>query len=443
MDISVENTGDLGRKVTVQVPSDQIDSKVDGRLREMAQHVRLKGFRPGKVPFKVLQQRFGREVRNEIVGQVIEESFRQALVEKQLRPASTPSIEPVGLDGGADLSFTASFEVFPEIAELKVEALDIERVDAEVGDGDVDAMIETLREQRRSWDDKADDAKAGDGDLSFFFFRVTFEDGSTYPDGDEDGRAGAILGQGAFDAGFEGKLVGLGKGDEFEFDLDFDENARDAELAGKKGAVKGNVERVQQATIPEVDDEFMQSFGVESGEMNDFREEVRSNLERELKQALSRSLRSNVIAGLIEQYDDLAIPSGMIDQEMGAMHQQAQAQIQQMGGDPSQAPAPDAFREQAEKRVRGALVISEVSRHAALEVDMGRVRDMVNEIASTYDDPQAVAQIYYEREDLLQNVQNVVLEEQAVEWVIDRANVSDVTKSFDDVMNRAKEEDNG
>ncbi len=434
MEISVENTGTLGRKLTVQVPAEQVDERVDGRIKEMAQHVRLKGFRPGKVPMTVLRQRFGRDVRREIVGQVIQESFQQALVEKKLRPASPPSIDTDEGKAGVDLSYTASFDIMPELESLDVTSLKLERPVASVGDEDVDAMIETLRQQRRSWSDK--EGAAVDGDLAFFSFNVDLGDGERFPaEGEEDARAGAILGQGAFDAAFEAELIGKAGDDEVTFDCTFSETARETALAGKTGKVACKLERVQEAMLPEVDEEFIQSFGIESGDQDSFREEVRQNLDRELRQAVSRRVRQSVVDSLIEAYPDLTVPEAMVEQEAGSMREQARQQLQQAGGDPDQAPGADAFREQAEKRVRAALLITEVARHAELEVDMGRVRDMVNEVASTYDDPQAVVQLYYEREDLLSGIQNVVIEEQAVEWVMEEANVEERTLSFDEIMN--------
>ena len=432
MEISVENTGTLGRKLTVQVPADEIDTKVEGRIREMGQRVRLKGFRPGRVPFKVLQQRYGRQVRREVVGELIQESFQRAVSENNLRPASSPKISTEGDEHQGDLQYVAAFDVYPELEKLDVSKLTIAKPVAEVSDKDVDQMIDTLREQRRSWADKQ--GKAAEHDLVFFRYTVELPDGR-FPAQEEDSRAGAILGHGAFDADFEAALVGTRAGEDKQFDITFGEQAREQALAGKSGKVTVKVEKVQESRLPDVDDAFAESFGVSEGGVEQFRVEVRRNLERELKQATSRRLRENVIEKLIDTFSDIEIPAGMVEQEMAELRRQAQTHLQRVGGDPEQAPELESFRERAERRVRGGLLISEVARHAKLQIDMGRVRDKVNEIASTYEDPQSVAAMYYQREDLLSGLQNLVLEEQTVEWVAEQAKVKEAKQSFSELMN--------
>lgn len=436
MDISVESTGTLGRRLTVQVPADQVDSRVDGKIREMARNVRMKGFRPGKVPLQVLRQRFGREVRQEVVGELIQETFQRALHEKQLRPASQPSIDAQRVEQGADLAYTASFEVYPEIEALDVSALALERPTATVTDGDVDRMIETLREQRKTWSERTEPAR--EGDLVFFTFAVTLEDGARFPEGEDPSRAGAVLGGGGFDRAFEEQLVGLATGDDIAFDCTFSERAREPKLAGRSGSVTGRVERVQSPELPAVDEAFIESFGIEGGDMATFREEVRKNLERELKQAVSRRLRGAVVEALEDAHADLTIPDGMVTQEAANLQGQAREQVERAGADPASVPTLEQLLPQARRRVHAAILMGEVARHASLEVDMGRVRDMVIEIASTYDDPQAVIQLYYEREELLSGIQNMVLEEQAVEWVLANATVSEREYTFDEIMQAAR-----
>ena len=434
MDVSVENTSTLGRKLKVALPAEEISAKVDGKIREMGGQIRLKGFRPGKVPFSVLQQRFGRQVRQEVLGEMIQNSYQEALSKEKLRPVSNPEI--VMDDEGETVEYTAEFQVYPELEALNLDNLKVERPESEVKDEDIDNMITTLREQRRRWEDTEDAAK--DSHLVFFHYRVELEDGAHPEEGES--RAGAILGHDAFDAAFEKELHGLKAGEEKSFDVTFGDSARETALAGKGGKAHVRVEKVQTPNLPAVDEEFIKSFGVESGEEAEFREEVRQNLERELKDAISRRQRQAVIGALIENYKDLEIPTGMVEREMEAMRQQTASRIEQAGGDPSKAPEAETFRESAERRVRGALLIAEVARHAELEVDMGRVRDRVNEVASTYEDPQAVVSMYYNNQQMLESVQNLVVEEQAVEWVLDNAKVKPVKKSFAEVMNPENEQ---
>lgn len=437
MEVSVENTSQLGRKMTVQLPAEEVDAKVEGRIKEMGQHVRLKGFRPGRVPFKVLRQRFGRQVRQEVVGELIQESFQRAVSEQNLRPASSPEISAEDDQSAGGLQYTASFEVIPELDSLDLSRLEIERPVAEVTEGDIDGMIQTLREQRRTWMDK--EAAAEEGDLVFFRYQAELEDGR-FPEDEADARAGAVLGHGAFDLNFEKALVGARVGDEKEFEVIFTDEARESDLAGRAATVSASVEKVQKSELPAVDEEFMASFGVTEGGLDQFRQEVRQNLERELKDAIARNLRQTVIGALVDQFDDLQVPAAMVENEIQSLRQQASAQLQQVGRDASQVPDEEAFRDQARQRVRGGLLVAEVARHAQLEVDMGRVRDRVNEIASTYEDPQAVVNLYYQREDLLGSIQNLVMEQQAVEWVLEQARVTEVKRSFDEIMNRASQD---
>ena len=430
MQVSLENIGNLGRKLTVQVPAVEIEEKITGRIRDLGKQVKLKGFRPGRVPFKVLEKRYGRQVRSEVVGEVIQQYFEDAINQEQLRPASQPEIstEPPKLD--QDLEFTAAFDVFPELEKLDVTGIKIEQLEAEVVAADVDNMIETLREQRRTWDDV--DRAAGDSDLVFFSYSVE-SDQRRIPEEAQE-RAGAILGSGAFDADFEAQLLGMSSGDEKDFDASFKADFRVEALAGLKGKASVKIEKVQASRMPEVDEDFAASFGVSDGGLEAFRENVKENMDRELKQAVSRLLRGEVLNKLVANFDQLEVPASMIEAETLNLQQQAQQQAEQMGLTDPELPPADTFKEKAEHRVRAAVLVGEVARHAKLQVDAGRVRDMVNEISSTYESPPAIVSLYYSDEKLLSNVQNVVLEEQAVEWVLERAKVKTRSASFSEVM---------
>jgi trigger factor len=430
MQVSLENTGNLGRKLTVQVPSKDIDDKVNSRIRDLGNQVRLKGFRPGKVPFNVLEKRYGKQVRQEVVGELIQQSFQDAVSKENLRPVAMPEIATEPPRPNQDLEFTASFEVYPELQEFDVSGLEIERVTADVTDADVEAMIETLREQRRSWNDC--ERAAEDGDLVFFHFSVESKDGR-FPADDQE-RAGAILGRGAFDAKFEKALIGVKAGDEKSFKVSFDKDFREPGLAGKKGTASVTVEKVQESELPEVDEAFAATFGVTEGGMDAFRDDVRRNMERELHNNLSRKLRGVVLESLIDGFPDLDVPQAMVEAEAGNMQGEAVQKFEAMGIKDQEPPAIDNFLEQAQRRVRAALLVSEVARHGELQVDQGRVRDMVTDIASTYENPQSIVNLYYGDERLMANVQNVVMEEQAVEWIVERAKVIDAPQAFEEVM---------
>jgi trigger factor len=289
MQVSVENVGKLARKLTVSVPSDRLDASVHARLRELGQNVRLKGFRPGKVPAKVIEQRYGKQVRSEAMGELIRESFNEAVQQEKLRPAVQPSIETSGQPVDGEIQYVATFEVMPEIGTIDVSGLKIAKPTSSVADADIDQMIETLRQQRRSWDPV--ERAATTGDMVMFEFSAQTGDVRIPAEGVE--RAGSVIGSNAIVPGLEQSLIGLSAGDEREFDIDVPADYRSAALAGKKATFSVKVMRVSEPKLPELDAEFIQSFGIAAGSIDQFRIEVRANLERELKGALMGRLQLN------------------------------------------------------------------------------------------------------------------------------------------------------
>jgi len=429
MQVTVEEVGTLGRKLTVQLPSSEIEQKVSDRLKEIGKTMKMKGFRPGKIPFAVVKKRFGGQVRQEIAGELIQHSFAEAVSDEKLRPAGVPEITADPLQENADLQFTAAFDVMPELDAIDVGELVIERPMAEVADEDVEEMLETLRKQRMTWLDV--DQASTDGDLVYFHFSAEIDGNRVPVEGEE--AAGAILGQGALGEEFERHLLELKSEDEKRFEATFPEQFRNTELAGKTGTIAVRVEKVQQAQLPEIDQAFAEAFGVTGG-VEELRTGVRENLERELKQGLSRRTREIVINQLRTQYPDIEIPVSLIKNEINILQQQSQQQAQQMGQ--PNAPLPDAegLRGPARQRVHSAVLVSEIARHAGIELDETRVRDAILEVASTYEDPQSVINLYFSDQRLLTPIQNLILEEQAVDWVLDHAKVHDKGLSFSEVM---------
>lgn len=433
MQVSVENTGSLSRKMTIALPAQDIAGKVSGKMQDLKRQVRLKGFRPGKVPMTVIEKRFGSQVRAEVVDELVNQSFQQALSQENLRVASAPQIDAQLPEPDVDFTFTAEFDVFPELESLDLADLELEKPVAEVADADVDNMIETLRRQRQGWDEVERPAETGD--LVFFHFRFA-GDGFTFPEEGEE-RAGAIIGNGAFSEVVEAELSGMAVEQEKTATVTLSDEFRMQELAGKSGEMTLRVEKIQSPSLPEVDDDFIATFGVTEGGIEQFRSEVRDNLNRELKQTVSRVMRAGVMNRLVEKFPDLEVPPSMITQEQQAMAQAAQRQQQQAGIADAAAPDPAGFAEAATRRVKAAMLVSEVARHNKLSVDGTRVQQTIQEIASTYEDPAAVVNLYYSDENLLNNVQNLVLEEQAVDCVLSQAKVTENAVSFDELMNRA------
>lgn len=427
MQIQLENTGALERRMTVRLPSDQIESRVRARMQELSRTVRLKGFRPGKVPAKVLEQRFGGEVRREALTDVIGSSFREAVRQQNLRPAMPPSIA-LPSEGGAELEYTATFEVMPEIGAIDVSNLEVVRVEADVAEGDIDRMVETLREQRRQWNRV--DRGAEPGDMVLFEFAAEAE-ALRWPETGME-RAGTILGSGALFPEFEAMLAGASADEERSGELSFPAGFREDSLAGRTAKVSIRVMRVQTSALPALDDAFFASFGVREGGLERFRADVRANLERELGNALRGRRKVGVIEKLLSTYAGFELPQGMVVAERQALEAQARQRAEQ-AGQPVPTDLPMLARE-AETRVRAFLLIDEIARQQGIVPDADRVREELLSIASTYEEPEKVIDLYVRDQQLMANLRNRVLEDQIVDWVLGHARVVAQQASFAEVM---------
>ncbi len=426
MQVSVENTGALQRRLTVQVPGQEIQQQVESKLKELSKSVRIKGFRPGRVPLSVVRQRYGKQVRLDIVNETMQRSLQQAIRDEDLRPASTPQVdvEPERLDAG-DLEFSALIEVYPEIDPIDVSAIDIERPAAEITDQDVDDMLQTLREQRKSWDTVERKAKAGDRVL--FDYVAETDEGRVPEEGVQ--RLAVIIGESGFE-GLEDALLTLEAKETGDFELAFPENFREAKLAAKTAKADITLDSVSEASLPEVDEEFIKSFGIEDGQLDTLKEEIRGNLARELKQATNTLLKSRLIDALLEVSADLEVPDSIVRQEATSMAAQA-TRSQDQQPDPAIV---EAFMIPARKRVKAGLLMGELARQNQLRIDAGKVREAIETVANTYEQPAEVMQLYYGNQRLMEQVESSVLEEQVVDWVLENAKVTPRDMKFQDVI---------
>lgn len=431
MQVSVENTGRLERKLTVRIPAGEFDTRVSSRLVEMTHSTRLKGFRPGKVPVKVIEQRFGAQIRGETMSELVRTSFQQAVDEQQLRPAVAPSIATSGQPVDGQIEYTATFEVLPEMGKLDVTALVISNPAASVAEADVDTMIDTLRQQRRTW--APVERAAHTGDMVLFEFAAQGE-GFSYPAQGHE-RVGTIIGSAAMSKDLEDRLIGHAAGDEFDADLLFPADFRFPVLAGKQANAMLKIIRVQESRLPEVDAAFIATFGIADGGMDKFRAEVRANLERELKSMLTMRLKNEVVSKLVDAYPDIEVPNGMIEAEARALVQQAQAQAQQQGQTFSGDPA--AFTPMACRRVTAGILIGELARQNDIRPDSRRVAETLATIASTYEEPTQVVELYQRDPQLMNSLQNRVLEDQVADWVVGHAKASEQQLSFTEAMRPA------
>ena len=428
--VSVESTGNLERKVTFRLPAEQLESQVGGRLKEMARTARIKGFRPGKVPAKVIEQRYGSQVRAEILDGLLRQGFDQAIRENELRVAGNPQIAPSDGDEG-ELAYTAIFEVVPDFGEIDVTKLEVVRSTAEVAEEDIDRMIENLRLQRRSWSAVTRPAKEGDAVDVETWSQV---EGQRLPaEGAEKGVA--VIGSGAMLPAMEAALVGMQAGEEKTLEVEFPANYRVPQLAGRKAEVHLKAEQVSEPVLPEVDAAFIRSFGVKSGELDQFRSDIRSNLERELKGALMNRLRRSVGEQLVSAFGSTELPPRMVEDEARAMAQQAAEQARRQGRD-VQVPenAHLDFMEPARKRVLMGLLVGEVARRNELRLDPRRVEETMRLIASTYEEPEQVIDLYRNDPQLMAGLRNRVMEEQVIDWIAERARHTDQAISFQEAI---------
>lgn len=429
MQVSVENVGKLERKLTVRIPAEGLQSQVSTRLRELGRTVRLAGFRPGKVPPKVIEQRFGAQVRAEALGEVIRQGFSEAVEQQNLRPAVAPSIEATSTGEDGEVAFVATFEVMPEIGAIDVSGLKIEKPVSAVEDADVDRMIDTLRLQRRSWTPV--DRAAQAGDMVMFESSAVTGTGRVPAEGVE--RAGTIIGSGAILPALEEKLAGLSAGQESEFEIDFPTDYRAAALAGTTAKMNVKIVRVSESKLPEIDADFISSFGVAEADVDSFRREVRSNLERELKGALMARLKTQVVDKLLDAHADLELPSRMIESEAQALARQAEQQAAQQGN-PGGKADPALFADTAKRRVAAAVLLGELARQNEIRLDMARLTETLNLIASTYEDPSEVVELYRREPQLMQGLQSRVIEDQVIDWIADHADLTEQKLDFQDVM---------
>lgn len=430
MQVSVETTDGLERKMTIAVPGEQVDTAVNARLQEAAQSVNLKGFRKGKVPFKVVKSRFGKGVRQEVVGEMMSRTFYEAINQESLKPAGQPKIEATSTDEGEDLQFTAVFEVYPEIELPDFSKIEVERLSAEISETDVEEMILTLRQQRQTWE--IVERSAANEDMVNIDYNGK-RDGEEFDGGKAEGTS-LVLGSERMIPGFESGIIGKNSGDQFVLSLQFPEEYQNADLAGAAVEFEITLNSVNEQKLPELDEEFYKTFGVEEGGEEAFKEEVSNNMQRELKSSSRNKLKAKIMDALIEAVD-VNVPEALTAGEVQQLRSQA---IQQMGGgaqniDPSMLPD-ELFTDQAKRRVVLGLVLGEVIQQEGLKADPAKVRESVEELASTYESPDEVVNWYYGNEEQLATIESAVIEDQVFDHIITKANVTDTVTSYQEVI---------
>ena len=439
MQVSVESTGTLKREMKVSIPEQRIADEVENRLKSMSRTTKLAGFRKGKVPYKVLENRYGKQVRQEVVGDVIQTSYIEALQQEKLKPAGQPKIGPLDAEKGQGLSYTAVFEVMPEVKLKSIEKLKIEEPEYEITEEDYQKTVESLRQQRQTWEPVERESRDGDTlDINFdgFMEGEPFEGGSAK-------NLKLELGKNRFIEGFEEGLVGTQKAQEVSLDLQFPENYQNEELAGKPVTFKVTVNDVLEPVLPELNDEFFKNFGIEEGGEEAFRKEVMAQMEKEADTALRQRLRDHVMEKLYEA-NKLDLPEAMVHEEIHRLQHQFKERMRAYGVNPDSAkdiPMDHAaFEDQARKRVALHLIMMELIRQQDLKADPEKVRELIHKNATNYEDPEAVISWYYQDKQRLSSVEAVVLEDQVIDYVCKTASLKKKSVKFDDLMNNGQTE---
>ncbi len=431
MQVSVETTNGLERRMTVELPVERVDDEVLNRLKQISRSASVKGFRPGKVPHKVLAKEFGKQVRDEVVGEVIQATYFQAVSEQQLQPAGMPNIEPTVNEPGKGLQYTATFEVMPEVTLADVAGAKLEKRVAEVSDEDLDKMMQNLLQQRAEWNEV--DRAAADGDRLNIDFKGTIE-GEEFS-GNSGQKVPVTIGSGRMIAGFEEGLVGAKAGDELTLDLQFPEEYAHKEVAGKPVQFAVKVNSVEESKLPELDDEFAKGFGVGDGSVDSLRQEVRDNMEREMKQALVEGNKQAVMDKLLE-LNEIDLPQSLVESEAETLKNQMMQQMHIPDGKAGVSLDNSMFMEQAQRRVSLGLILSELIKSQELKADDDKVRAKVEELAAGYEDKQQVIDYYYGDQNRLSQIQSLVLEDEVVDWVFGQADVTEKSGNFEEIMGR-------
>lgn len=431
MQVSIETTSGLERRLTVGVPADVVDQEVNKRLSKAAKTVRINGFRKGKVPMKVVKQRFGEGVRQEVLGDTINRTFYEAIQKEAIRPAGQPAIEPKQFEEGKDLEYIATFEVYPEIAEPSFEGIQVSRYDADITDADIDKMIESLQKAQAEYADTKGAVKDG------FKVNINFvgtKDGVAFEGGSAENHE-LLIGSNTMIPGFEDGIIGMKPGEAKEINVTFPDDYQVDDLKGAAAVFNITLNSAQKQKLPALDEAFFEKFGVTEGGEAKFREEVKSNMEREKQKAIKNKVKQQILDGLLEK-NPIDVPKALISSEIDVLRKQM---VQQYGGAVKnldiRALLPDEmFAEQAKQRTALGLLVSEIVAKEKITADKEVVRRLIEEAAASYEDPQEVVSYYYGNEQLLNSVEAAALEEQVVDFLLSKADVTDAKVPYEEAL---------
>lgn len=429
MHVSIETTTGLERRMTVELPEERVTQALQTRLKKLARTVRLDGFRVGKVPFKVVEKKFGKQVLGEVLGDLMQQSFEEAVEKNSLRPAGGPRIEARTASEGQGLAFSATFEVYPEIAWGDFSALKVAQPEASISEEDIDTMLETLRKQRRSWNKVERGATVSDQLQVTFTTRI---DGGE-PQGESGREHAFVVGSNAPE--FDQQLVGAMAGQTITINYRFPADYQTPDLAGKPVEYTLQVISVSEPVVPELDADFVRSFGVEEGTLEALRHEARNNMQRELDQAIRTKTKQQLMDAMLAAYP-IEIPKALLEREIDQLQAQARSQVGVQGAGVHAAERPrDEYAAAARRRVTLGLLFSEVALRENIKPEPGRVRGLIEGIAATYQKPDEVVNWYYQNPDELARIESLALEDQVVDWLMAKVDVSPAPTTFSALLN--------
>ena len=427
MQVSVEVTGGLQRKLTVQVPSDQIEQEVNDRLNSLKSKVNLKGFRKGKVPLDVVKQHYDGSVRQDVLEATMRQTWQEAIIQEKLRPAGAPQFSPQQAESGKEFEYSVTFEVYPDIEFASLDDVEIETLNATVEDEDIDKVMEKIRIQRVTWNEVDREAKEEDQVIISFVGKI---DGEAFEGGSAENHP-LVLGSETMIPGFEEQLDGIKTGETRDVKVTFPEDYSKAELAGKEAVFEVTAQSVNEPVLPEINEDFVKSFGVESGSIDQLRQDIRKNMEAELAQKLRETTKNRILDALVEK-NEVELPLALIEKEIVALRQQYKQNMPNIKD--SDLPA-DILETEARKRVKLGLLMSEIVQQEKIEASEERISKLLARLAEGYEDPEQMIQQYRNDTNAMRSIEALALEEAVVEHLLDKVKVNEKTLPFDEVMN--------
>ena len=422
---NVEELGALERRVSMSVPAEDIERKVDERLKQLARNVKMAGFRPGKVPLKLVAQTYGPQVRSEVLSDTVQKAFSDAVREANLRVAGYPRIEKK-----SDSEFSATFEIYPEVKVGDLASASIERPRVAVDDAAIDKTLDILRKQRTRF--VAAERPAQDGDRLTADFAGTI-DGQPFEGGKAEGFV-FLLGEGRMLPEFDAAARGVSEGEEKTFELKFPDDYHGKDVAGKTASFHLKVSKVEAPQLPELDAEFAKSLGVADGDVSKMRGEVRANVEREVAKRTEARVKAQALQALLDAAP-VELPKSLVQMEAQSLVERASADLQSRGVKPGEVPLdPKHFEDTAKRRVALGLIIAELARAESLQPKPAEVRALIEQEAQTYESPAEVVKWFYMQPQRLSEMEGVALEANVVKWVLSKAKVADKDLPFDELM---------